>query len=257
MNRLLRRLTSPISTVSALGMTAFVISFNSLRGLAADTGAISASIAFLFPILVDGSIVALSRSAMASSLKGRKAGYKMALVFMFTALSVVLNIVHSPPDIVSRVIGATAPIALALLIEVVVRDARHDAIERGIVSSIEDKQAELDDIIAKFQEASIEVKRLLDEHTRLTSEVDNLTTGRQELTDIIAQLTNERDKLKRSVQSYRRRNKQDDTNSDIVALARHIADANPGWTHTQIGDKIGRSARTVGRYLNSNGNDNP
>lgn len=245
----MKKLIRPEVTVVYLGIVAFIISFNSLRGLAADTGAIERAIAFLFPVLVDGAIVILARSALSESIKGRSTRKLMFGVFAFTALSVALNIVHAPADLVSRVIGATAPIALAYLVEMIVGISRADAVEQGVVSDIETKRAELDDIILRFQEATVEVRKLEDRHTELSVEVDSMTANRQRLQRDVEQMTSERDSLKRSLQTYRRKIDKAKPADDIVAEAHRVASAHPDWTQAQIGKEIGRSARTVKRYL--------
>jgi hypothetical protein len=59
-----------VAMVGFLGVASFALSYEALRTLAIETGALSPSAAWLLPILVDGAAIIFSLSAFQASAKG-------------------------------------------------------------------------------------------------------------------------------------------------------------------------------------------
>jgi hypothetical protein len=132
---LLGRVISPLSSllVVALAIGAFALSFEALRDLAAKHG-VAPEKAWLWPSILDGSIIVFSLAALRSQIFGRRANYEMALVFGATAASCAFNIIHAPEDMVSRFMAVVPPFCLFLAFEVLIRQLRSDNEDRLALS---------------------------------------------------------------------------------------------------------------------------
>ncbi|MGK0185435.1 MAG: hypothetical protein ACI9R3_001213 [Verrucomicrobiales bacterium] len=103
--RLISRITACLVLLLALG--AFVMSFDALHALAADSGAIAPQFAYLFPICVDGAILVFSISALRASLCAEPTRVPMLLVVAVTTLSVVLNVCHAPFALITCIMAGS------------------------------------------------------------------------------------------------------------------------------------------------------
>jgi uncharacterized protein DUF2637 len=71
-------------------------------------------LAWLWPVVIDGTIVVALLTVLAAKRAGRGAGYPWALAGLFSAASVAFNIAHAPDRPVARLVFAMAPVALVL-----------------------------------------------------------------------------------------------------------------------------------------------
>lgn len=107
--------------VMLLSLGAFVLSFEALRDLAVMSGALQAKQAWVFPLIVDGSIIIFSLSALRASLVGEDRRWYMALVTIVTLASVAFNIAHARGGILSCVMAAMPPVLLFAAFESLMR----------------------------------------------------------------------------------------------------------------------------------------
>jgi len=116
-----------ISAISLLLVTvsaaiAFTLSFNALRAVASENG-IPAHLAWLFPLAVDGFILTAGLSSLRASLYGEKTLYPVALLVLFTSVSIALNVTHGggaweiKPAYLSTIVAFVPPAALCLSTE--------------------------------------------------------------------------------------------------------------------------------------------
>ena len=95
----MKRVNTVISLVSGglvlfLAGSAFLLSFDALQSLAVAAG-ISESRAWLYPAIIDGSIIIFSLSVLRANLNREAVLYPWTLVSIFTLLSIILNITHA------------------------------------------------------------------------------------------------------------------------------------------------------------------
>jgi hypothetical protein len=112
---LLSRVTLLLVLLLAAG--SFTISYEALSELAAASGAVDSSRAWVFALLVDGAIVIFSISALRATIAGESDRWSMALVITTTAASILLNIAHARPGPVGWLVGAMPPLLLFLSFE--------------------------------------------------------------------------------------------------------------------------------------------
>ena len=84
----------------------------------------SAPLAWLWPLVVDGFIVIASLSVVRAVADGRRAVYPWTLVLAFSAISVTFNVVHAAPTLVARLVAAIPPAAFVLSFELLMRQLR-------------------------------------------------------------------------------------------------------------------------------------
>jgi hypothetical protein len=99
--------------VLLLAAAAFTLSYDALHQLALDSR-VRPALAWLWPVVIDGTIVVALLTVLAAKRAGRGAGYPWALAGLFSAASVAFNIAHAPDRPVARLVFAMAPVALVL-----------------------------------------------------------------------------------------------------------------------------------------------
>jgi hypothetical protein len=99
------------------------MSYGALHALVRDSG-VPTTLAWLWPLVVDGFIVVASLSVLHAVLEARPASYPWALLLLFSAVSVAGNVAHGPPTPVGRLVAAVPPIALVLAFDLLMRQVR-------------------------------------------------------------------------------------------------------------------------------------
>lgn len=117
-NKWIRRLAATV--VCLLAVVAAALSYSGLRELALQAG-IHPGLAWTYPLVLDGLGLVGGLSVLWAALHGLRTWYPWLLVLLGVAGSVAGNIVAASPDPVSRLVHASAPIALALTLEALLR----------------------------------------------------------------------------------------------------------------------------------------
>jgi hypothetical protein len=99
--------------VLVLAAAAFTLSYDALHQLALDSR-VRPALAWLWPVVIDGTIVVALLTVLAAKRAAIRAGYPWALAGLFSAASVAFNIAHAPDRPVARLVFAMAPVALVL-----------------------------------------------------------------------------------------------------------------------------------------------
>ena len=99
--------------VLVLAAAAFTLSYDALHQLALD-GLVRPGLAWMWPVVIDGTIVVALLTVLAAKRAHTPAGYPWALAGLFSAASVAFNIAHAPDRPVARLVFAMAPVALVL-----------------------------------------------------------------------------------------------------------------------------------------------
>jgi Protein of unknown function (DUF2637) len=99
--------------VLVLAAAAFTLSYDALHQLALDSR-VRPGLAWLWPVVIDGTIVVALLTLLAANRARVRAGYPWALAGLFSLASVAFNIAHVPDRPVARLVFAMAPVALVL-----------------------------------------------------------------------------------------------------------------------------------------------
>jgi Protein of unknown function (DUF2637) len=104
---------SSAAGVLVLAAAAFTLSYDALHQLALDSR-VRPALAWLWPVVIDGTIVVALLTVLAAKRVATRAGYPWALAGLFSAASVAFNIAHAPERPVAQLVFAMAPVALVL-----------------------------------------------------------------------------------------------------------------------------------------------
>jgi hypothetical protein len=96
-----------------LAAAAFTLSYDALHQLALDSR-VRPALAWLWPVVIDGTIVVALLTVLAAKRAATRAGYPWVLAGLFSAASVAFNIAHAPDRPVAQLVFAMAPVALVL-----------------------------------------------------------------------------------------------------------------------------------------------
>jgi hypothetical protein len=99
--------------VLVLAAAAFTLSYDALHQLALDSR-VRPALAWLWPVVIDGTIVVALLTVLAAKRAATRAGYPWMLAGLFSAASVAFNIAHAPDRPVAQLVFAMAPVALVL-----------------------------------------------------------------------------------------------------------------------------------------------
>jgi hypothetical protein len=99
--------------VLVLAGAAFTLSYDALHQLALDSR-VRPGLAWLWPVVIDGTIVVALLTVLAAKRAAAQAGYPWVLAGLFSLASVAFNIAHAPDRPVARLVFAMAPVALVL-----------------------------------------------------------------------------------------------------------------------------------------------
>jgi hypothetical protein len=99
--------------VLVLAAAAFTLSYDALHQLALDSR-VRRGLAWLWPVVIDGTIVVALLTVLAANRARARAGYPWVLAGLFSLASVAFNIAHAPDRPVARLVFAMAPVALVL-----------------------------------------------------------------------------------------------------------------------------------------------
>jgi hypothetical protein len=108
--------------VLVLATAAFTLSYDALHQLALDSR-VRPALAWLWPVVIDGTIVVALLTVLAANRAAARAGYPWALAGLFSAASVAFNIAHAPDRPVAQLVFAMAPVALVLTTHLLMQQA--------------------------------------------------------------------------------------------------------------------------------------
>jgi hypothetical protein len=99
------------------------MSYEALHALARDSG-VSAGLAWLWPLVVDGFIVVASMSVVRAVIESRRTWHPWTLLLLFSTISVAGNVAHGPPTVIGRLVAAVPPVALVLAFDLLTRQVQ-------------------------------------------------------------------------------------------------------------------------------------
>jgi hypothetical protein len=108
--------------VLVLAAAAFTLSYDALHQLALDSR-VRPGLAWLWPVVIDGTIVVALLTVLAAKRAATRTGYPWTLAGLFSLASVAFNIAHAPDRPVAQLVFAMAPIALVLTTHLLMQQA--------------------------------------------------------------------------------------------------------------------------------------
>ena len=134
-------LTAALVFLLAIG--AFSLSYNALRGMAADNG-ITGWQSYIWPLLIDFALIVFSLAVVRASLQGEGTVYGWALVGLYTAATITFNVLHAPGNLTARVIAAVAPVSLFLSFELLMGQLKTEVKRHNLTTTLTDLAQQID-----------------------------------------------------------------------------------------------------------------
>lgn len=266
--------------VLGIACSAFVLSFSAIRGLAELYG-VPRSISFLIPVVTDFSMIAFSVAVMRAESVQESVRPFWALIILFTAVSIVLNIEHQSSLeyagsahrlIIAPLIASLAPISLFFSFEAFMSQVRSEAKRHTAVQSLnelhkaietaEQKAAEIieqaDGVLNSARETAVQVVKdaeqtavqIADDAEQKAAElIGNSERFAVQKTAEVEQMVKRAERMNETAVQFGR----DDGRTAVQTAEQHAdllayLQENPNASLRNIGAAIGRSASTVRTY---------
>lgn len=199
--------------VGAIAIIAFILSFDAIMHLAISVG-VNERLAWMVPLIVDGSMTVFSVSVMRSTLAGEETWQGWLLIIAFTAVSIWFNVEHSNGSLFGMIIAALAPIALFTTFETLMKQIR-STVQGGInalakhwqaravllmgiakhwrqrandlTAALNDAKSQIDGLLARvdnLQDKANEAQALKAENGRMQKDIDRLTRELERLQNV-------------------------------------------------------------------------
>lgn len=111
--------------VAAVALSAFALAFFNVMALAVANG-IPPDRAWLVPIIVEGTMVALALTRLEAEINGRKTHWHTAFVALFVLVAIALNVAHSGHEMSwGMFIAGLQPVSLLVAFEALMYQLRH------------------------------------------------------------------------------------------------------------------------------------
>ncbi len=219
----------------------FVVSFGALKELAAHNGV---NYAWLYPVMIDGTLIIFNLIALRSSLHGERNRYAWALVIATTAISVLLNIVHVPFGVLPMFMAALPPLFILAAFHAVVLRIEHSSKKNEAVTSLNELLMAIAEATAENEQLLTQNETAVQHHDTLTQETQRLQKEKYKLLTEIRHLEEEREALATPLDG-----------KSLVVSQRHeqlLAIVNePGrnFTQAELAEMLGASISTIRRDL--------
>jgi len=126
--------------VVVLAAAAFTLSYDALHQLALDSR-VRPALAWLWPVVIDGTIVVALLTVLAAKRAATRAGYPWTLAGLFSTASVAFNIAHAPDRPVAQLVFAMAPVALVLTTHLLMQQVGWRRATSGPTAPVAEQQA--------------------------------------------------------------------------------------------------------------------
>jgi F0F1-type ATP synthase membrane subunit b/b' len=215
----------------------FALSFGALADLAAAQGV---TYPYLFPLMVDAGLVVFNLVALRASLRGQRSHYAWTLVVMATAVSVLLNVVHAQPTLLSRFMAALPPVFILLVFHLVVTRIESDARDQAVAG-------ELVSVHERLTHARADLAAVVSEHDQMSSAMNSLRDAMNSLRAEQRQLLNSRDQRAEQAVNSQQQTPAPDVDARRQRLLELAQD--DAATHADMATALGVSISTVRRDL--------
>jgi hypothetical protein len=146
--------------VGILAGIAFLLSYNALQAVAGTNG-IEGWRSYVWPLLIDASLVVFSLAVVRNSLRGERTAWPWVLVGLYTMATLVFNLVHAPGHLTAWAVAIVAPVSLFLSFETLMSQLTAEVKRSAVVRSLANLSAEVSKAEAKRDKLGGQVDRLI------------------------------------------------------------------------------------------------
>lgn len=194
-NQFIAWLTATLVLFVALG--SFALSYYALQEVATTNG-IPGQLSYIWPLLIDFSLIVFSLCAVTSYLYGESTWRQWALVAGYTLATIAFNAIHAYPQALSPlatriIVTCVPPLSLFLSFEILMSQLKSSVTRRkaqqtlaqltGVVSERQEQLAQMDNAFCSLQEKLAAVQSQIDS---LNAPKDEVVTRREKVLALIS-----------------------------------------------------------------------
>lgn len=232
LNRIADRWTPKI--VVLVIAAAFILSYAALLALAIKAG-YSVYLAWLWPLVLDGVVIAASLSLLKRQARGDNTVYSWFLLIVFDGLSIWLNAQYGGDWLFATVHGLP-PLTLVLLLKLYTADIKTDAGHTAAAETLKQVRAEADSYRTEAEALAAKKDKLTDDIRRLQADKRQAKNGtNREISPLTGASLSEAREVKQDKIEVRRR--------QVLDMLTQ------GLDKADIAAELDVSARTIGRDI--------
>lgn len=217
MNKYIAWLTSILVFLVALG--SFILSYNALYDVAIQNG-IAPKLAFIWPLLVDFSLVVFSLAVVTAHLYSESTRKQWLLVAIYTIATVLFNCLHAPDNLLARVIATVPPVSLFFSFELLMQQLKNSMDRKQAQAIVTGYDTALQQAQNGFADLMQQVASVKAEHVAAIADKDNQLSELQQQLDIARNpVTHRRELVLSLINSYRAENGKEPTQAYLAAHA--------------------------------------
>lgn len=172
--------------VVAIALGSFGLSYTAQLALAIDNG-IPQRLAWIWPLIVDVSVIVFTAAILVSQLQRRGAKLAIFLTGFYASVTIAGNVLHAPATSLGWFVAILPPLSLIFATEMLRAMAHHNILQRGKVvtlatleTAIDAARTELDAITRQADDKRQKLARLKEEisqtkHLTVAAKRDNST----------------------------------------------------------------------------------
>ncbi len=131
-----------VIAVALIALGSFSLSFTALYALATDQG-IPSLLGWIWPLIVDLSMVIYTAAILVAQLQRRKARLPISLTIFYGLVTIIGNILHAPTTWLGWFVASLPPLSLILGTEMLRTMAHHMILQRGAVNTLTELKTQI------------------------------------------------------------------------------------------------------------------
>ncbi len=151
--------------VAAIALGSFALSYNALLALAIANG-IPGRLAWIWPLIVDVSVIVFTGAILVSQLQKRGAKLAIGLTLFYAVVTIVGNVLHAPPSALGWFVASLPPLSLIFATEMLRAMSHHIILQHSAVVTLQQLRKDTEQTSARLATMAAQVdakQRQLDE----------------------------------------------------------------------------------------------
>ncbi len=224
--------------VVLIALGSFALSYTALVGLATSNG-VAGSLAYIWPLIVDMSVIVFTGAILVSQLQRRGARLAISLTGFYGFVTIAGNLLHAPGNVLGWFVAALPPLSLIFATEMLRAMAHHSILERSAIVTLRELNTQVNARRQEIDALTRQVDAKQQQVNALANEMNTLKADKNLLT------FEENSPKVDTLNAARLDAKQARVNSLLDYLTR-----NPHASLTEAAPVVGVSRQTVGAYVN-------
>jgi len=158
----------PVIAFLIVAVGSFILSFVNLKEQAIEAG-ITPLLSSIWPVIIDVTLISGSVTILQSNVRNEPAYVGWGVLLLFTAISAFFNVIHSPPDVISRAAHLIPPLSLCVSAELLTRNIKKHLEQQQDtpIVAVQHQQSTEQNLISRTRASATEnMERIRDHFTK-------------------------------------------------------------------------------------------